>query len=67
MLYCSIETPLNSDSDVADGAGRRVREFMVSGRMVVMLVGRPGRFVSGLGNSSRSTEPRKPEEGLLRV
>lgn len=68
MLYCSIETPPKSaERDVADGAGRRVREFMVSGRMVLVLVGRPGRFVSGLGDSSRSTEPKKPEEGLLRV
>lgn len=69
MLYCSIETPPKSaERDVADGAGRRVREFIVSGRMVLVLVGRPaGRLVSGLGDSSRSIEPRKPDDGLLRV
>lgn len=69
VLYCSIETPWNSDKDVEDGAGRRVREFMVSGRIVLVLVGRPlGNWTKGPdpGDSSRSDEPKCPE-GLMRM
>lgn len=65
-LYCSMEIPLKSERDVADGAGRRVRAFNVSARMVLVLVGRAvGRLGSGLGDSSRSVVPRY--EGLLRT
>lgn len=62
VLYCSMETPLKSDNEVAEGAGRRVRVAMVSGRMVLVLVGRAvGIWTRGLGDSSRSDESRNPE------
>lgn len=58
-LYCSMEMALYSEREVADGAGRRVRAFNVSARIVLVLVGRAaGRFGTGVGDSSRSRELR---------
>lgn len=60
VLYCSIETPWYSVSEVADGTGRRVREFIVSGRIVLVLEGRADRLGRGLGDSSRSLGESRP-------
>lgn len=65
-LYCSMEIPLKSEREVAEGAARRVRAFNVSARMVLVLVGRVvGRIDTVVGDSSQSFELRY--EGLLRT